>query len=486
MKKIYESPYFEKVVAERKEKLKNRLLIFPNNDKIYHFEYYWNRPLQCYQCCGCGLKADIIKNDKSGKEFVKHKFLHKETSKHFCKLRKYDETKYTVDVSTRIVENENFKIIKYTQKGISTSKLFIFDPTNKNLCRGYLWDSTNGYYLCIGCTSKNPRVFARLCKNADGIEYLILSKNQHVCDLKEFNPDKYKNDVIIKKPMYKHVECFVNGEKRKYLLIFTDESQKFYYKFTYENGYLPICLKCNQKHLYIQAYILTDKNGNEYISVRDKKHVCTPFEYNENDFEENQIIQPERYKIIKRNWRGKFVEKLVIFDSIDKNLCREYTLQRTSKTKRYKCNECHHKHSTCAIAWVINYGKENEHVELGKTPHKCSLIKFEDPNLSIINLPNFKIIKTAVKFKSGNPKDCLLIYSSLEKKLCYRYYFDVTSKLFVCHECEYKHRKRVTAKIHKNENNEDFVQLNEKKHICKPQSEKDVLKKMPRFFNIQN
>uniref|UniRef100_A0A914PYE5 Uncharacterized protein n=1 Tax=Panagrolaimus davidi TaxID=227884 RepID=A0A914PYE5_9BILA len=461
MKQIYEIPYFEKVIAERKEKLKKRLLIFPNNDKIYHFEYYWNRPLQCYQCCGCGLKADIIKNDKNEKEFVKHKFLHKQTSKHFCKLRKYDEAKFTIDVSKRIIERQNYKIIKYTQKGISTSKLFIFDSTNKNLCRGYYWENDNKYYLCIGCTTKAQRVFAKICKNMDGMEYLMLSKNEHVCELREYNPEKYKNDIIVKKPMFKHVECTFAGITRKYLLIFTDKECKFYYKFSYEHGYLPICVKCSSKNLHIPAYILKDDNGEEYVSVRDKKHLCEPIKYNPSEHENNQILKPPRYQIIKRYRKANVVEKLVVFDSNDNSLCYEYTLQPgKSTTKKYKCNECHHKYATCVSAWIINYGKENEYVELSKTQHKCP---------------------------SKKPKEHLLIYSSIEnEKLCYRYYFDSIKKQFWCLECISKNKKIIFAKIFKDENDEDFIQLGEMKHLCKPQPEKAVLKKLSSFYTILN
>uniref|UniRef100_A0AC34GU60 Uncharacterized protein n=1 Tax=Panagrolaimus sp. ES5 TaxID=591445 RepID=A0AC34GU60_9BILA len=427
------------------------------------------------------MKAVIAVN-ANGTEYVEHRT----TTKHFCSLRKYDPAKYTVDVTTRIVENHNFKVIKYTQKGITSSKLFIFDPSKKNLCRGYIWDKDNEYYLCIGCNSESQRIFARICKNVDGNEYLMLSKNEHVCDLREFNSDKYKDDIIVKKPMFQHVEQKVAGEKRKYLLIFTANDQKFYYKFSYENGYLPICSKCTQKNLYIQAYVLTDDDGNEYVSVRNKEHICKPLEYNSSDFEDNQIIKPPGYQVIKRNWRGKFVEKLVVFDSTDKSLCYEYTLQQTKKTKRYKCNECHHKHSTCVIAWIINQRKENEHVELSKIQHKCKLIKFEDPNSTIIHSPNFKIIKCVRKAPSGIPKDHLFVYSSLESKLCYRYYSDSGRNHFICHECAYKKKIMVSARLHKNENGEDFVQLGGNKHVCEPQPEKSVLKKMSRFLEILN
>uniref|UniRef100_A0AC35GIU2 Uncharacterized protein n=1 Tax=Panagrolaimus sp. PS1159 TaxID=55785 RepID=A0AC35GIU2_9BILA len=429
MKQIYEIPYFEKVMAERKDKLKPRLLIFPNDDKSYHFEYYYVKNLQCFICCGCSMKANVI--EKNGKEFVK---LQSITLKHFCKLRKYDEAKYTVDVSKRIIESQNYKIIKYTQKGISTSKLFIFDSTNKNLCRGYYWENDNKYYLCIGCTTKSQRVFAKICKNMDGVEYLMLSKNEHVCKLREYNPEKYKNDIIVKKPMFKHVECTFAGKTRKYLLIFTDKECKFYYKFSYEHGYLPICIKCSPKNLHIPAYILKDDNGEEYVSVRDKKHLCEPVKYNPSEYENNQILKPPRYQIIKRYRKSKIVEKLAIFDLEDNTLCYEYTLQPgKSATKKYICNECHHKHATCVSAWLINYKKENEYVELSKTQHKCNLIKFEDPNSRIIKAPYFKIIKSLKKGPSKMPKEHLLIYSSLEKeKLCYRYYFDSIKKQFRC------------------------------------------------------
>uniref|UniRef100_A0A914YUI8 Uncharacterized protein n=1 Tax=Panagrolaimus superbus TaxID=310955 RepID=A0A914YUI8_9BILA len=462
---ILEATNFEIVEYDRRGVTREKLILFPiNGDRRQCYEYFWNESTKRFICLGCSNKgkpsfAKIC--EKNGRKVVEIAAA----TKHICEIREYNPKNYDL----KIVKAPDFKIIKTDDEEFTTKSpiLFIFCPTNKKLGYEYSWDPRCLCYICLGCHGFKQRTTATVRRGLNGEEEFVkLSKTLHICNLREFDPEKFKPNIIIKKSDFIMHEQNICGSIKKKLFVFTSKDRKMGYKFAYYEGYHNVsyfyCIKCKNQNHSIPAKIYTDKNGNEYLSMRDKKHICEPIEYVIDEYESRKIVKAPRYQLIQRNIRNRMLERLIVFTDDEKSLCYEYT----KGPKSYVCNICgyNYKHNVFAKLIKDKNGAEEEYVELGPNEHKCSPIKFEPPEALIVNLPNFKIETFT---KNGVQRKSLIIFSSKNKKLKYNYFFAAKTKSFVCGKCS-KKNKRITAKLLKNENGEDYLELNSKNHLCKP------------------
>uniref|UniRef100_A0AC34FTC8 Uncharacterized protein n=1 Tax=Panagrolaimus sp. ES5 TaxID=591445 RepID=A0AC34FTC8_9BILA len=168
----------------------------------------------------------------------------------------------------------NYKLISYIQNGISKSRLFIFPTSDKSYCYEYFYDFNREMYICCGCNNAKKCTHAIILKDSNGTDYVRCLKTDHICDLRLFKPEKYKTDFIIKKPNYE----FIGTDNE--LLLFTSIDKTKFYKMSYDaHQKLYICTQCWKSGNYIQACVCYDNNGNQYISVRNQKHICSTMNY---------------------------------------------------------------------------------------------------------------------------------------------------------------------------------------------------------------
>uniref|UniRef100_A0A914RDA3 Uncharacterized protein n=1 Tax=Panagrolaimus davidi TaxID=227884 RepID=A0A914RDA3_9BILA len=459
---VINSPNYQIVTDERKGIRKEKLLIFPNEDDREHcYEYYWKETCKSFLCAFCSnrrkyLRAKIVQID--GCECAVLNSL-----EHVCEIQNYDSNRYKF-IEPEVIDESGFVLRKFENEPMSKSILFIFDPTNKNLGYEYYWHYSQLCYYCVGCREYDKAATATVYQNPDGKEYVKPSKSGHICDLQEFDAEKMTKRNILQKADFKLHEKFRLKKIQKLLFIFSTKDHKFGYQFKCtekpQNRYM--CVKCNSKKYHVSAYLYTDKNGDDYISVQEKEHLCTPVEYNPGSYEEKRkIVEAPNFQIIQRRIKNKFLDKLIIFDSSDKSLCFEYTKKSNNQ---YICNSCYYPHKHHVFAKIIKTSNGIvESVELGPNEHKCKPIKFESPESLIVQLPNFKIQTTK---RYGEQRKTLLICSSENPKLKYVYYYCTERHEFLCGKC--KPKKRISAKLLQNENGEDYLVLNSTKHLCKP------------------
>uniref|UniRef100_A0AC34GQ35 Uncharacterized protein n=1 Tax=Panagrolaimus sp. ES5 TaxID=591445 RepID=A0AC34GQ35_9BILA len=376
---IVEAPNFEVVTYDRRGITREKLIIFPTKNRKQCHEYYWNECMKKFICLGCSNKgkqcfAKIV--EKDGRKVVEIA-----STKHICEIREYDSKNY----ESKIVKAPDFKIMNRSESGdLTKSILFIFCPTNKNLGYEYSWDHRTLCYICLGCHGHSRRTTATLCKDSKGKDFVNLSKAAHICTLREYDPEKYKPNIIIRKPDFELHEQNICGSIKKKLFIYTSKELKMGYKFAYyeAKNTTPYfyCVKCKNENHTVFAQILMDNEKNEYISVKDKKHICEPIEYSSDEYENRKIVKAPRYQLIQRNFRNRIMERLIVFTDDELKMCYEYTKSKNS----YKCNICiyNYKHSVFAKLIKAEDGSM-EYIELGPNEHKCKPVKYEPPEALI-------------------------------------------------------------------------------------------------------
>uniref|UniRef100_A0AC35EUK7 Uncharacterized protein n=1 Tax=Panagrolaimus sp. PS1159 TaxID=55785 RepID=A0AC35EUK7_9BILA len=288
------------------------------------------------------------------------------------------------------------------------------------------------------------RATAVIFKNEkDGKEYLKLNKNEHICDLKEVDLIKFKDDLMIQKPMYEIVEKYVCGKKKKFLLIFTDAEKEYCYKF----GYSPsekcfCCTRCNYLTRSIRAF-LTKKNGDERVY--------------------SNIVKSPKFQLITRKVNQKIVKRLVVFVNDDKTECYEYTWSKNHKI--YVCSPC--KTQAHVFAKIYKNEENGEFVELCQKQHKCKPIKFiPEKNVKTVFEPNFEIDEYIL---GGIKRKRIKLFDKSDKNLCYYYYKETGRDTYLCSTCRIK-QKHVTAKLlHDEKTDKKYLELNEVEHVCEPQ-----------------
>uniref|UniRef100_A0A914P5U9 Uncharacterized protein n=1 Tax=Panagrolaimus davidi TaxID=227884 RepID=A0A914P5U9_9BILA len=302
---IVEAQNFEIVNFEENGISKKRLFIFVNAEKTKCYEFYWRNIGKYFMCSPCEIKnkhtAAKLEERKDGTKFIRLM-----SPKHICEVKDYVPEKYSFDESKRIVEKPNFEIFDYVKNDVTKSMLIIF------------------FYVCCGCANI-IHVTAKLCKNENGEEYLKLNKTEHVCELRPFEPQKFVDNLKIDKSDYETLAYSYNGISSKRLFIFTTKSKEFCYKFYYnstENFYY--CSKCRQKNQHLKAHIRENDDGNEYVSVSSKKHVCEPIKYNP----KKRILSPY-FQLLKRKSRNLIIQKLIVFTDPKHEMCYEYRQSET-------------------------------------------------------------------------------------------------------------------------------------------------------------
>uniref|UniRef100_A0AC34F8W4 Transposase n=1 Tax=Panagrolaimus sp. ES5 TaxID=591445 RepID=A0AC34F8W4_9BILA len=95
--------------------------------------------------------------------------------------------------SDEIIQAPNFEVISYIKNGIAKSRLIIFPSSDKNHCYEYMCRlNRKKIYICSGCSARKKYTSAIIKKYSNGNDYVRCFKSDHVCQLRKYNPDKYK------------------------------------------------------------------------------------------------------------------------------------------------------------------------------------------------------------------------------------------------------------------------------------------------------
>uniref|UniRef100_A0AC34FAT2 Transposase n=1 Tax=Panagrolaimus sp. ES5 TaxID=591445 RepID=A0AC34FAT2_9BILA len=458
-KNTVEAPNFEIISFIENSISKQRLFIFFNSDRKECYEFYWNKKGKYFKCCGCELQnkhiAAKIEKREGGTDYIR--LLDTE---HVCSPRDYDPQKYMNNKN--IVEKPDFKIIKFEKNGIQKSILIIFCPSNKELCYEYFWDRSRNQYVCCECANIK-HVTANVLMNEKDEEYVELSKATHVCNLRPYNADKFKANTIIEKSEFEVIETIVKGKLVKRLFLFTNADKQFCYTFYCDNTSKKyFCSQCALKSHHIRGSLGKDQTGNEYFETGNRAHICEPLKYLP-----RKIVKLPDYQLLNRKFGQKIVQKLILFDSNDKDLCYEYVLERNSL---YRCLNCKNYHKTAVTAKLIKNEKYGEFIQLCQNEHKCKPIKFiPEYEIKILLKPDFKLDEYVTK--NGVNIKLLSIFDQGDKSKCYTYNYTPGAKEYRCNACRRKNQsyKKIYVKLLHDKNGEDYVEfVND--HICQSQT----------------
>lgn len=151
----------------------------------------------------------------------------------------------------------------------------------------------------------------------------------------------------------------------------------------------------------------------------------------------------------------------MIFKMDDKSQCYNYHFNNCSKY--YFCTRCKLKNISVTAKLHKDDETGEQYIVLGSREHLCEPVKYEAEK-EIIKAPNFMVINE----NNSNKLTKLIVFTSSAKDLYYEYIFQKQAKCFHCMLCNYKN-KCVSAKLLKDRNGIQSVQLFQNNHICTPQ-----------------
>uniref|UniRef100_A0A914QHI0 Uncharacterized protein n=1 Tax=Panagrolaimus davidi TaxID=227884 RepID=A0A914QHI0_9BILA len=474
------------------------LYIFHPNNRNLCYKYYWRTLTGKFYCHGCHVKkkdttAEIFNENKEN-EFIR--LLHTD---HICEYINFEPEKYTSFYN--FVTKPDFEI--QTKIGNGNKKLIIFDKNDRSLC--YIYYDCKKCFKCVKCHEKNKTVFAKLCQNSEGEEYIILSNAPHVCTPRKYIPQP--KSIILQPP---NIELILSKEGQKMLYVYTsnDRSQCYLFKPVRKNEDRLKCNGCSNllkvrlrkrksdeivDGKVVHAYLFKEDNSADDYYVRmkaDQKHLCKPQKTYVAKVPEPITIQSNEYFLFKQKHKNKELLYLGVYLKHDKKLCYKYWYD--SKHKLFACGACHHSEGHVRVTAKLQQNSEGNEFILASgakhicKPNKVSTIKqikgitiLEKSGLNfaenvkknksikeegILKPPNFELHRSVTGVKDGK----LVVFKEDDKNLCYNYFFNKRDSSFLCLKCwKMKNRVRADLRIDE-ESGEKFVELGKNEHCCDP------------------
>uniref|UniRef100_A0A914PM74 Uncharacterized protein n=1 Tax=Panagrolaimus davidi TaxID=227884 RepID=A0A914PM74_9BILA len=494
------SPNFEIRTKIKDGEVRKTLIIFDKENRNLCYTYFYHKNDNRYLCNGCkqlgkAISAKMYKNDEN------EEYIILSNAKHVCILRPYISEKKEI-----ILQSPDFIFMEATKSG--TPKLFIFSEKNKKFC--YIFspifgDNKQNKYYCLGCEQKDTKekfvqsmdgrmlkgiVTVFLCKDEINGEYYIRMKDgqKHICEKKKYEPEKYDLEILI--PPSNFILFCEKGKKPGSisLAIFHEDDSSLCYKFYYSSAMKCFrCFECEKKKSRVSAKIHVNEDGIEYITVKQKKHLCSPIKVSaiykqpgvkilkesglnlkqtinkKKKVDESKILRLPNYEL-QKNKAGVPNGKLIIFATNDKSQCYSYYFSNCSKY--YFCSKCKNKNISVTAKLHKDDETGEQYITLGSREHLCEPIKYEPENENI-DSSNFMIVNK----NDGTKLTKLLLFTSAEKTLYYEYTFQEKLNLFLCMPCNSK-SKRCSAKLFEDKNGKEYIKLLKNNHICSPKTYK--------------
>uniref|UniRef100_A0A914QY86 Uncharacterized protein n=1 Tax=Panagrolaimus davidi TaxID=227884 RepID=A0A914QY86_9BILA len=477
------------------------LIVFNANNRNECHEFRFLNREKAYYCLDCRARAKV-QNASMENEFIEFfKF------NHGCEYRQFNREKYFK--FKNFVSPGNFEIQTEMFGEREKKSLIIFDENDRTKCYIYSFRLSKKIFICFNCEKQNVIVSAKLQQNCDGENYFILSKNEHVCEMVKYEPQKM-NDIILRAPNIKVMEKTSNGIPKVFVFDSADKSLcHIFSKFTYEKNRYE-CLGCKEKTKGLfTIYLCNDENGEYFVRMKNnQKHICQLRKYEPEKYAITEISRIDTYFFYRKNSMPNSIN-VAIFDSNDSTFCYPFFYQKS--TNNFHCSNClklkksyviafpkidennkeyfihHPKKHICKPKRISSIQKTSKFILLErkdivfKEKENTKEVKIDETR--ILKLPNFEFRHG----KHGTPEGKLVIFDTNDKSLCYEYYFVIRDKYFICGNCETK-KHRVTAKVHlNNETNEKFLELSKNEHICEPKLKpKTIAKSMFELYQNKN
>uniref|UniRef100_A0A914QGT0 Uncharacterized protein n=1 Tax=Panagrolaimus davidi TaxID=227884 RepID=A0A914QGT0_9BILA len=487
---------FEMVNINGTPRLIKRLLIFPSNDNRFCYEFRRNRlKPNIFYCIGCEKKGIFVraKMDQNGELQIQDK-------KHVCKKLEYSIEKY---FDIRKIRKPNHEILENCSTN-SGKVLILFDPNNRNQCHDFRWRSKIKSFCCISCDAE-----AKINHESKENEYIEILKLNHQCPFRPYNREQYfkfKNFVLA--PNFEIRTEILKCKERKILFIFNenDRSKCYIYRYCSANKAF-ICKECSKQKVRVTAKLHQNSDGEDYILLSKKQHVCEMVKYIPQKDDEIILRQPN-FKLMEETCNG--VPKLFVFDSQDENLCYIFSpLQKNCS--RYICHACDNfvqrskktNEKLNGVVYLSLIKEENGEyfIRMKNQKHSCQPRKYEPQKYVLKIAENYfyyqkksspKCVYVAINEHICEPKKDefparvinnsnfmtvdredetnpakAIVFTSNEKELYYELSYLSSQNLFECIQCK-KLKKRVNVKLCTKENGEKYLLKLKNDHICEP------------------
>uniref|UniRef100_A0A914P8I6 Uncharacterized protein n=1 Tax=Panagrolaimus davidi TaxID=227884 RepID=A0A914P8I6_9BILA len=161
-----------------------KIILFTSETKEFYYELRYVALEGLFKCHSClKLKKHVgakLYKKKNGEEYLMHL-----ENEHVCEPKKYDALNFE---KPKTVPKSMFELYQ-SAKGVANKRMVIFTSEMKDLI--YEYSLTGNLYCCLECTKLKKYVTAKLMgENED--KYLELSKTEHVCKPKKYNPKNFK------------------------------------------------------------------------------------------------------------------------------------------------------------------------------------------------------------------------------------------------------------------------------------------------------
>uniref|UniRef100_A0A914Q8X2 Uncharacterized protein n=1 Tax=Panagrolaimus davidi TaxID=227884 RepID=A0A914Q8X2_9BILA len=396
----------------------------------------------------------------------------------------------------KIIDESKYKHIFFKYRNGLYRGLLVFTSITKTHCFEYYWSSKKRMYHCRGCAKLRKMNSAILVQNENKNDVIKLENKSHICKPIKYDPKKYADTKIIRKPNY---ELLNNCSKKnqKHLIVFNENDRSQCYEFFWDKPKQHfVCCGCSLVNKYLVAEVHNENAKNEYILLKEDKHICAIRKYEPEKYSKfyGFVLHPNFE--IRRKIKGEIEsKKLIILDENDKNLCYIYHFDQLHQT--FYCNGCHKLCKNVYAKSCVNEDGE-EYMLLSDVKHVCELKPYlKDQNEIILHPPDFKFMEKTAKDVSK-----LFIFDNVDKNLCYTFSSATggnNQNRYNCLGCLIVRNSRNLAKdehlknvvqviLCKNENGEYYVRMADgQKHICKPRKyepEKHELTilKVPDYF----
>uniref|UniRef100_A0A914QQ13 Uncharacterized protein n=1 Tax=Panagrolaimus davidi TaxID=227884 RepID=A0A914QQ13_9BILA len=161
-----------------------KAIVFTSKEKELCYELRYLSPLNLFECIQCKK----LKKSVTVKLYTKEngeKYLLKLKNDHICEPKKYDAQNVE---KQKIVPKSMFELYQ-SAKGVANKRMVIFTSEKKDLI--YEYSLARNLYCCLECTRLNKYVTAKLIGESED-KYLELSKTEHICKPKKYNPKNFK------------------------------------------------------------------------------------------------------------------------------------------------------------------------------------------------------------------------------------------------------------------------------------------------------
>uniref|UniRef100_A0AC34FUZ2 Uncharacterized protein n=1 Tax=Panagrolaimus sp. ES5 TaxID=591445 RepID=A0AC34FUZ2_9BILA len=271
-------------------------------------------------------------------------------------------------------ENENIGVPPNTFE--SASELFIMAEREDH---AKFWFDNLSKLINIQFTVERPNITVNpreeiistpptsdlFCAISDPFE---IYDQQELKPLEVSAPKNSADDVL-----FDIVECFVDGSKKKKLLIFTTNERKRCYEYVASNNDYQCIHHPESK---IKATI-NDDASKSYNFDALKEHVCQPTDYSPQNYQTSLIVQSPNFKLFQRLNRGSWHPVIFVVYPTDKSLCYKYSFNVSNRVYRcigcsnrvYRCIGCRYNNKLLSARFIQLNG--NTAIELGQSEHQC-------------------------------------------------------------------------------------------------------------------